>query len=339
MRWLPGRMNGLVSVVFPVGPGVAHAGLALDDLLGQTYDELEIVAVLNGCPEAVREDFLKRSDGRLHVFDLGAEARLLDALDLAVRESRGHWLARMDADDRCAADRLARQVSRLAQGDIDVVSCGISLKESLGEGMARYVDWVNGLDTPAKVARERFVESPVVQPTVMMPRSLFLEAGGYLRNGFAEDYDLWLRLLGRGARFGKVTDLLYDWHDREDRLTRSDPRFGQKAMLALKADALASLHEVRKRGVAIAGAGPIGKALGRELKKRKTELHGYFEVNPKRVGSVCQEAPIAGPGDFGKRWREAVLLGAVGVGGGRAKVRNLALEAGYCEGRDFWSCC
>jgi glycosyltransferase involved in cell wall biosynthesis len=332
-------MSGLVSVVFPVGPGVSKAGLALDDLMGQTYEELEILAVLNGCPEEVRADFLNREDGRLRVYDLGSEGRLLDALDFAVRESRGHWLARMDSDDRCAPERLARQVARLEEGGIEVVSCGISLKESLGEGMARYVDWVNHLDTPEKVARERFVESPVVQPTVMMAKSLFLDVGGYLRNGFAEDYDLWLRLLGRGARFGKVSEQLYHWHDREGRLTRSDPRFGQKMMLALKAEALARLPQVRDRGVAIAGAGPIGKVLGRELRRRGVKLHGYFEVSPKRVGSVCQGAPIAGPDDFGARWREAVLLGAVGVTGGREKVAGLARQAGYSNGEDFWSCC
>ena len=332
-------MGELVSVVFPVGPGVVQAGLALDDLLAQSYGDLEIIAVLNGCPEEVREDFLDRRDERLRVVDLGSEGRLLEALERAVDESRGKWLARMDSDDRCDPARLERQVEHLIDGEFGLVSCGISLCGALGDGMQRYVNWVNGLDTPEKVARERFVESPVVQPTVVVEKSLFREAGGYLRNGFAEDYDLWLRLLARGVRFGKVGDLLYHWHDREERLTRSDPRFGRKMMLALKAHALSELPEVREKGVAISGAGPIGKVLGRELKKRGVTLRGYFEVSPKRIGSECQGAPIAGLDDFGRKWRDAVLLGAVGVGDGRETVRGLAREAGYQEGEDFWACC
>jgi hypothetical protein len=172
-----------------------------------------------------------------------------------------------------------------------------------------------------------------------MAKSLFEEVGGYLRNGFAEDYDLWLRLLQYGARFGKVPELLYDWRDRPDRLTRSDPRFNHKMMLALKADALARLPEIKAKGVAISGAGPIGKVLGRELIARGIEVRGYFEVSPKRIGSTCQGAPIAGPEEFGKRWRDAILLAAVGVGGGRFKVRKLAKEAGFEEGKDFWCCC
>ena len=215
------------------------------------------------------------------------------------------------------------------------MSCGISLKGALGDGMQRYVDWVNDLNTPEKVSRERFVESPVVQPTVVTAKSLF-EGGGYLRNGFAEDYDLWLRLLEHGARFGKVPDRLYEW---QDRLTRSDPRFDHKMMLALKADALSRLPKIRENGVAISGAGPIGKVLGRELISRGIEVRGYFEVSPKRIGSTCQRAPIVGPEELGRRWRDASLLAAVGVGGGRFEVRKLAEQAGFEEGRDFWWCC
>ena len=72
-------MNDLVSVVFPVGPGVASASNALDDLLGQTWQNLEIIAVLNGCLPEVREGFLAKKDERLRVLDLGEEPQLLPA--------------------------------------------------------------------------------------------------------------------------------------------------------------------------------------------------------------------------------------------------------------------
>lgn len=332
-------MSDLVSVVFPVGPGVGGAGRALNDLLEQSWTGLEVVAVLNGCEPEVREEFQACRDRRLRVFDLGGTPQLLNALDLAVGECRGNLLARMDSDDRCHPTRIAKQVQLLREGEYDVVSCGISLKNALGEGMQRYVDWVNGLTSAGAVSRERFVESPVVQPTVMMSRKTLEDAGGYLRNDYPEDYDLWLRLLGRGARFGKVGEDLYDWYDRANRLTRSDPRFGQKKMLELKADALSKLPEVRARGVVISGAGPIGRVLGRELKKFGVVVHGYFEVSPKRVGRNCQGVPIAGLDCFGERWRDAILLSAVGVAGGRDRVRELATGAGYREGLDFWCCC
>ena len=166
-----------------------------------------------------------------------------------------------------------------------------------------------------------------------------LRVGGYLENGFAEDYDLWLRLLAMGARFGRVPEKLYRWHDRNDRLTRSDPRFGHKQMLALKAARLADLPEVMERGVVVAGAGPIGKVLARELLSCGVEVYGFLEVSPKRIGSICQDRPIVSDAELGKVWESAILLSAVGVSGGRDKVRAVAETAGYEEGEDFWCCC
>ena len=139
-------MQEKVSVVFPVGPGVAQAGLALRDLLAQTWENLEVVAVLNGCLPEVRAEFLEVRDDRLRVIDLGGEGRLLDALEVAVVESRGKWLARMDSDDRCDAARIAQQVALLESDECEVASCGIALCGALGDGMQRYVDWVNDLD-------------------------------------------------------------------------------------------------------------------------------------------------------------------------------------------------
>ena len=327
-------MNDLVSVVFPVGPGVSTAGEALDDLLKQTWSNLEIIAVLNGCLPEVREEFLTTQDERLRIFDLGEEPQLLPALNLAIEKSQGKWLARMDSDDRCSVTRIEKQLKLLQS--VDVATCEIELVGALGDGMQRYVDWVNELEDPAK---ERFVESPVVQPTVMMSKDLFLKAGGYLENGYAEDYDLWLRLLAVGARFGKVPEKLYRWHDRNDRLTRSDSRFGQKQILGLKAARLADLPEVLERGVVIAGAGPIGKVLARELLLYGVEVHGFFEVSSKRIGSTCQGRPIVSDQDLGKVWESAILLSAVGVSGGRENVREVAGRAGYCEGENFWCCC
>jgi len=142
-----------------------------------------------------------------------------------------------------------------------------------------------------------------------------------------------------GMRYGKVEEELYYWYDREGRLTRSHTRYGQREMIALKAQALAELPMVKERGVSLSGAGPIGKVLARELLARGVTVHGFFEVSPKRVGSVCQGRPIASAEECGTRWRDAVLLSAVGVPGGRALVRELAGKVGYREGEDFFCCC
>jgi glycosyltransferase involved in cell wall biosynthesis len=267
---------------------------------------------------------------------LGVAGAMQAGLDVA----EAPLVARMDADDVAHPERLAHQAELLAGTPLlDAVSCGVRLIASEGEGMERYVEWVNGLSTPDAVARERFVECPVIQPSLMMRLVPVKRAGGYRQVAWAEDHDLFLRMLRGGARFGKVPEILLDWRDGKARLTRSDPAYAEEQVWRMKAHHLAQERLARKGGVAIGGAGPIGKRLARLLAGEGVEVKGFFDVHPRRIGERIGGSEVAAPDEIGSRWREAVLLSAVGVEGGREKVRELAEAAGYVEGEDFWCCC
>jgi hypothetical protein len=136
-----------------------------------------------------------------------------------------------------------------------------------------------------------------------------------------------------------VPEILLDWRDGKARLTRSDPAYAEEQVWRMKAHPLAQERLARKGGVAIGGAGPIGKRLARLLDGEGVEVKGFFDVHPRRIGERIGGSEVAAPDEIGSRWREAVLLSAVGVEGGREKVRELAEAAGYVEGEDFWCCC
>ena len=52
----------------------------------------------------------------------------------------------MDADDVSYPERFAKQFAMLEEdASLGAVSCGVRLIDVLGEGMQRYVDWVNSL--------------------------------------------------------------------------------------------------------------------------------------------------------------------------------------------------
>ena len=85
----------------------------------------------------------------------------------------------------------------LLQENADLVTCHVTPKDSLGDGLDRFVNWANSLHLPEDFQRERFVESPVIQPGVLMTKDAYLKAGGYQVEDGPEDYDLWLRMLER----------------------------------------------------------------------------------------------------------------------------------------------
>lgn len=335
-------MSPRLSVVFPVRNAERTLGEALTSCRAQTFRELELLVVLNGCTDRSAEIAQQHAgeDGRVRVLESAADGGVTEAQRVGVEAAQTDWIGRMDADDVSHPERFARQWDLLHEdSSLGVVGCGVHLRDPQGEGMQRYVDWVNGLASPEEIARERFVECPVIQPTLLMRRDVLEDAGGYQVNSWAEDHDLVLRLLARGVRIGKVADTLLDWRDGPERLTRSHAMYAEEEVWRMKVHHLAQLSLVRERGVAISGAGPIGKRLGRLLLRAGVVQHGFFEVNVRRIGQRIGGVPVAGVEEFGTRWRGAVLLSAVGVPGGRDRVRALARGAGYEEGGDFWCCC
>jgi glycosyltransferase involved in cell wall biosynthesis len=276
-------------------------------------------------------------DDRVRIFSCSGSH--VEAHQLGVSEARGELIARMDADDVSHPERIARQLALLsADRSLSACTCGVqvcSRDREIGDGFLKYVDWLNGLATPEDIARERFIESPVVHPASMVRREALMAVGGYQEVDWAEDYDLWLRFLASGQRIGMVPEILFDWYDSDSRLTRTHERYSQENFLRAKAHYLAALPQVRDGGVAICGAGPIGKRIGRLLIDEGVRVRVFYEVNPRRIGESIAGVPVRDQAEM-RRGGGEVLLGAVGLEGARDVIRGLGTEQGYLEGDDFF---
>ncbi|WP_265593971.1 glycosyltransferase [Haloferula sp. BvORR071] len=315
---------------------------ALASVSAQSFGDWELLAVddrsTDDSAEIVRE--FAAGDPRVRLLQNDSGRGVVGASETAGRVARAEWLARMDSDDVSHPERLARQWAMAqARPDLDVIGCGVEILTPLGDGMARHVEWVNSLAEPEAIANARFIENPLVHPSALMRKAAVNAVGGYREVPWAEDHDLWLRLLERGSVFGKVPETLLGWRDSATRLTRNDPRYGDVFRNKMRAHFLSRMPRIREHGVVVAGAGPIGKAIAQELLLRGIEVKGFYEVHPRRIGEKIHGAAVAGLEDFGKCWREAVMLGAVGVPGARDDIAGMAREAGYVDGRDFWALC
>lgn len=191
----------------------------------------------------------------------------------------------------------------------------------------------------AAIARERFVESPVAHPSVLVSREVLEAHGGWRAVGWAEDHDLWLRLLEAGVRFAKVDRRLHFWRDRPDRLTRTDPVYGRERFTALKAHFLARGPLGGAEKVAIWGAGPTGRRLARALEGEGRRADAFVDVDPAKIGRQARQAGILPPEAVPRLVaRGATVLVAVGAPSARAEIRRHLAGLGLVEGRDFWCC-
>lgn len=335
-----------VSIVLPAKDAAGTLGRALESMLGQSLTDFELLLVDDHSNDATRDiaaSFAK-SDSRIRILSPPPPGGLIPALRKGTASAIGRFIARMDADDVSRPDRLKQQVD-LLESDPGLAACGCRVHAAgvLGEGMERYVAWSNALLSTTDIERERFVESPLVHPSMVMRAEAFRAVGGYREMGWPEDYDLWLRMIEGGMRIGKHPDVLLDWHDREHRMTRADPRYGGKRFLKAKAHFLNRLPGSGVRGFAICGAGPIGKRLARYLLKEGAAIRAFYEVHPRRVGEIIHGVPvfhhsrIPAPENSASGADSPFLLSAIGQPIGRKRLRNQVSSLGYREGIDFFA--
>jgi glycosyltransferase involved in cell wall biosynthesis len=331
-----------ITVIMPVWNAAKTLERAVSGILGQEFEDWELVAVNDGSSDGSGAllDGLAEQDGRMRVLKASGHRGVVAAHGAGLKMATGELIARMDADDWSDPRRLLRQVEMLdSRPELGAVSCRVRLLDPLGDGMRRHVEWANSLTTPGQISAGRFIEAPMVHPSAVIRREWIDRVDGYRDMGWPEDYDLWLRLLDEGCRMAKVDEELFHWQDREHRLTRQHPDYASDAVWRMKAHFLARLPRVVERGVALCGAGPIGRRMTGLLQRNSIEVRAIFDVDPAKVGRQVKGVPVLGHEEFGKRERDAVLLSAVGVVGGRQRVRALAAEVGYVEGEDFWCVC
>jgi len=329
-----------VSVLLPVRDAAATLRACLDSLAAQTLGDHEVVAVDDGSEDGSAEFLLARAraDPRLRVLR-GPRRGLVGALSVALAEARAPLVARMDADDVARAPRLALQAERLERDTaVDILGCRVALASSpgfaAGEGMRSYLEWQNSLVDHDAMALDRFVESPLVHPSVAMRTATLLRLGGWRDFDGPEDYDLWLRGFDAGLRFAKLEETLVEWRDSPGRLTRTDPRYAPGRFLALKLEALARGPLAGGRGVVVWGSGPVGRTWSRALCAAGHEVSAFVEVDPRKVGGRRHGAPVVAVAEAG-RLRGPLHLAAVGQKGARERIRAEAARLGLTDGIDL----
>ncbi len=331
-----------VTVLMPVYNAAATLEAAVESLQNQTMKDFELVAVDDGSTDGSRSILRARqqTDPRLRpAFE--SHIGLVAALNRGLELSRGHLIARMDADDLSHPRRLEKQVRHLeAHPDVSVVGSLVRCfpSDQVREGFRIYQDWINHLVSHGDIVREIFIESPIVHPTAMVRRHELLALGAYQDRGWAEDYDLWLRYFAEGRRFAKVAEVLLSWRDHPGRLSRADSRYSVENFLRAKAFYLARGPLQKRDAVIVWGAGKTGRRLSKHLVREGCPLAAFVDIAPAKIGRTLHNRPIVRPADLPalwRRWDRPQLLAAVSSRGARALIRRQLARLNLEEGKDF----
>ena len=210
------RNMPLVSWILCVYNGEEYLADTMDSILGQTYPNWELIAIddcsTDGTPK-ILADYAAR-DSRVKIHRNPENLRLQKSLNRGLSLANGAYVARIDADDICALNRLERQVAFMeARPEIQLSFC-------------RYLRLINGKiqrspfnarTSPEALHGMLLFTNPVIHPGVIARREAICSLKYREDLTCTEDLELWQRMDLQGMKMAAQNEylLLYRIHDKQ----------------------------------------------------------------------------------------------------------------------------
>ena len=204
-------MPPLLTIGLPVYNAAPFLLDAWKSLCGQTFTDWELIAMDDGSSDESAAALQSIDDPRVRKLSDGRHRGLAARLNQIVAAAAGVYIARMDADDLCHPERLARQVAFLeARKDVDVVGCGllsfdaelrpVSMRTFPEEHAAIVADPIHGI---------RLAHATVAGRTEWFREHPYNES-----NRTGEDWELWVNSY-RESRFANLPQALYYYREMQ----------------------------------------------------------------------------------------------------------------------------
>jgi len=193
--------NTTISIIMPVFNAEKYIHEAIESILNQTFTDFEFIIINDGSSDETQNIILRFNDPRIKLYNNDFNMGLVYSLNKGIQYARGKYIARMDADDISLPHRLEIQVNYL------------NLNQSIGVVGSNCIyinkDGVKGDKTNLPIDHQSiawllFFSVPIIHPSVMIRSEILKFTNGYdslivtaSRERYsAEDYNLWIRLLG-----------------------------------------------------------------------------------------------------------------------------------------------
>lgn len=188
------NMSPKVSVVMSCYNSGVYLKESIESILNQTFTDFEFIIWNDGSTDLTEEIVMSYNDSRIRYF-YHENTGLGQALNLACREARGEYIARMDADDIALNNRLEVEVDFLERNkEYILVSSAVNYIDEYGNRIGRTFPYTWDVIIRGII----YKSSLIVHPAVMYRKDAYFSTGGYLNIGGAEDIILWGRMKNKG---------------------------------------------------------------------------------------------------------------------------------------------
>lgn len=186
-----------ISVIMSVKNETRYLKIAIDSILSQTYKNFEFLIINDFCSKQVKKilNFYKRRDKRIKIINNKNNLGLTKSLVKAIKKASGEYIARIDADDFSARDRLRTQIEWF-KGSNKRVLCGtgyflINKKNNIKKK--------NVICGEKNIRKSIIFKNCFIHSSVMFRHKVYKKVGGYNPNfEYSQDYELWSKIINCG---------------------------------------------------------------------------------------------------------------------------------------------
>ena len=185
-------MEPLVSVIMPVYNGEKFISEAVQSIIGQSYNNWEIVAINDASTDSSVEILKEFNETRIRIYENESNKGISYSRNRAIDLAKGKYIALMDNDDVSLPDRLSEQANYMENHeDIDVLSGANKIIDEKGE-LVQEITYV--LKNPKYIKAKLLFENVFYNGTTMIRKAKLDEYNIRYRNNQygMEDYRFWV---------------------------------------------------------------------------------------------------------------------------------------------------
>jgi glycosyltransferase involved in cell wall biosynthesis len=212
-----------VSVVMPVYNGELYIREAIDSILNQTFSDFELIAIDDCSTDSSVKLVESYTDPRIRLITNSANRGVRFVANQGYELARAEYIARMDCDDISLPQRLEKEVQYLDRHPEIAVVGAQSIFIDTADKLHHSQNMLHCAAEPSSIRWTASYECPFVNPSVMFRKQIVWgELGGYDENAtFAEDYEMWLRLLRHNYQGANLPEVLVKYRINPQSLTHS----------------------------------------------------------------------------------------------------------------------
>lgn len=156
-------MNELTSVVIPTYNRAATIERAIDSVLRQSYDNIEVIIVDDCSTDDTAAIVERYSDDRVHLYRLDKNAGACIARNKGIERARGRYIAFQDSDDEWFSNKLEVQIEQMVRDGAALSFCNfVKVDQSTSASLAFPVGLQEGIIDYSTLLTKSYVSTQCI---------------------------------------------------------------------------------------------------------------------------------------------------------------------------------